>query len=312
MALENAGSGRPEAFPGVGGDLTEKFLEAADLAFVGYLLLLGVLDEFENLLHVGEGLMEGVHDPFDFQHGLFDRARGGRAVGQGLDGSGDGSARFLDVFLTGRLAAFGGIVPIPGFLALTIAVAVPGFLTATTVLTTFAGIPRIPGVASLLGTARSFLEGRRGRFLGVGFLRITGVGVMRFLVPVGALGGVVLGGKRVVGGLLVSGGLGGSVRVVGGFGIPGRREGFRGDLGFGVLRARGVDRRQAGGGFERGIGRGVRGGKGFLLTGLRFRETALGAEGAAAGAVAEGRTAGGTGGWILSFGTHELRIGMGR
>ncbi len=306
MALQDAGSGRAESVPGVGGHLTEKLLETGDLAFVSHLLLFGILDEFENLLHVGESLMEGVHHAFDLQHGLFDGAGGGGAVGKGLNGSRDGAARFLGVFLTGRFAAFGGIVPIPGLIALPVA----GLLTAA-VLTT---LPGIPGIPALFGSARSFLDGCRGRFFGVRFLGISGVGVVRFLMPMSAFRGVVLGRQRVVGGFLITGGLGSGLRVIRVGGFLDRRGRFGGDRGFGVLRGGGFDRRQIGGGFERGIGGSTGGGgKDFLLTGLWFGETALGAEGAAAGAVTEGRTTGGgTCGWILGFGTHELRIGMGR
>lgn len=65
--------GGGHAFAGLG-QLADDLLETEHLAFVHDLLLFGVLDEFEDFLHVLEGLLEGIDDAFDLEDGLLDAA----------------------------------------------------------------------------------------------------------------------------------------------------------------------------------------------------------------------------------------------
>jgi hypothetical protein len=66
-------------------ELSDDLLEALNLAFVGDLVLLGIFNQFENLLHVMQGLLEAVHDTFHFEHRLFNRSRGCRAIRESFD-----------------------------------------------------------------------------------------------------------------------------------------------------------------------------------------------------------------------------------
>jgi hypothetical protein len=65
------GLGRREALADLG-QLPNQFLKLRHFAFIGHLLLLGVLDQFEDLLHVVEGTLEGVDHPFHLKDGLLD------------------------------------------------------------------------------------------------------------------------------------------------------------------------------------------------------------------------------------------------
>lgn len=85
------------------GELFEHFLQSLDLALVRHLLLFGVLEQFENLLHVLQRTVESIHHLLHFEHCLFNRPRRGRPISQGFDRSGDHRRRNF------HMAAFAAI-----------------------------------------------------------------------------------------------------------------------------------------------------------------------------------------------------------
>lgn len=92
------------------GELSHQVLQALHFAFVGHLLLLGVLDEFQDFLHVLESLLQRVDDPFHLQHRLLDGAGRGGAVGQRLDRSWQWSRRQRLDRLSGTILGRGALV----------------------------------------------------------------------------------------------------------------------------------------------------------------------------------------------------------
>gem|GEM_PF-2777709 len=62
--------------------MPQHILQPIQLTLVGTLLLLSVFDEFEDLFHVFESVLQSIDHPFHFQNSLLNRLERGWAKGK--------------------------------------------------------------------------------------------------------------------------------------------------------------------------------------------------------------------------------------